>query len=212
MTITSLGLRSIMDNSRFIWKHAVNQADRIARSLIGRNRAKFGWKTLFLFPLLGEHIRFRKTLNITRKNLLFTKRLALDAAQGIFRGNARAEEIRLIEIETKKLLQNENQGYYTEKVRRKQLHEIELLIDHYLDLLDSNKVQYSEMIKVTYKSAKNYLSFLEDLLKAEQEVIQATLSTMRKGSKKERFRWFSKIQEASRDVRIEEIQSIFPEA
>jgi hypothetical protein len=200
-----------MSNLRTIWKHEANQADNIARSLIERNRVEFGWRILLVLPLLGDYIRFTKSLYLTRKNLLFTNRLAIDAAKEISRGKACAEEIRLIEIKTKKLLEKEKKGYYTEKVRRKQLHEIEVLVDHYIGLLNSNRTQYSEMLRVTYETSKNYLSFLNKLHNAEQEVIQATLATMRKGSKKERFSWFRKVQETSKQVRMEEAASIFPE-
>jgi hypothetical protein len=200
-----------MPNSRAIWKHEVNQAAKVAHNLIERDRVKSGWKKFFLPFLFHDYMRFRKSLNLTRKNLLFTKRLAFDAAKEISRGQARAEEIRWIEIETKKLLKKERKGYYTEKVRRKQLHEIEVLVDHYIGLLNSNKTQYSEMVIVTYETAKNYLAFLNKLHNVEQEVIKATLATMRKGSKKERFSWFRKVQEASKQVRMEEAASIFPE-
>jgi saccharopine dehydrogenase-like NADP-dependent oxidoreductase len=137
--------------------------------------------------------------------------LAFEAAKEISRGESHAGEIRFIEIKTTKLLEREKNGYYTEKVRRKQLHEIEMLVDHYLGLLNSNKTQYSEMVIVTYETPKNYLSFLNKLHNVEQEVIKATLATMRKGSKKERFNWFRKVQVASKQVRVEEAESIFPE-
>lgn len=198
-----------MGNSRIIWSHEINQADKIARSLIETRRVRFGWRILFPPSLLLNYIRFRKSLILTRKNLLFTKQSAFDAAKEIFYGKDRALEIRSIEIKTKKILGKEGKGYYTEKVRRKQLHEIELLIDHYLDLLNSNRMSYGEMIKVTYQSKKRYLSFLNELHEIEQEVIQAAITTMRKGSKKDRLRWFRKVQETSKKARMEEVERIF---
>ncbi len=174
------------------------------------SKVEFGWRVVLLFPLLETYVRFRKRLNLTRKNLLFTKRLAFAAAKEISQGKGRAEEVRFIEIKTKELLEKEKKGLYTEKVRRKQLHEIEVLVDHYLGLLNSNRASFPEMIRTSYQSYKDYLSFLHKLHHAEQEVIQATLATMRRGTKKDRRGWFRKVMETCRQVRMEEAERIFP--
>lgn len=198
-----------MGNSRAIWKHEVNQADKIARDLIDASRIKLGWRILLLPNFIVDYIRFKKSLMLTRKNFLFTKRFAFNAAKQIYRGENRAEQVRFIEIKTTKLLDKERKGYYTEKIRRKQLQEIEQLIDHYLRLLRSNKNKYAEMIRAIYQSRKEYLSFLNALQKVEQEVIQAAITTMKKGSKQERLNWFGKVEEAFKKARMEEAEKIF---
>lgn len=198
-----------MGNHRIIWNHEVRQADEIARSLIDRSRIKFGWRVLLLPSFLVDYIRFKKNLVITRKNFLFTKRMAFYAAKGIHGGESHALEMRLIEIKTKKLLDRERKGYYTEKIRRKQLREVELLIDHYIDLLNSNRKKYKEMIKATYQSKQKYLSFLNRLQKAEREVIQGSIRTVRKGTRQERIEWFGRVEEAFEKARMEEAQDIF---
>ena len=200
-----------MRNSRIILKHETKQAERIARNLLETKKAKFGWKALFSLSPLVYYIRFRKRLIVIRKNLLFTKRLASNAAREIFRGKNRVVEERLIEIKTKDLLDKDRKGLYTEKVRRKQLREIELLIDHYLRLLNSNETNHANMIRVSYQSKKKHLSFLNELQQIEQEVIQASIMSVRKGSKKDRLSWFKKVQETSNKVRMEEVERIFPE-
>lgn len=200
-----------MRNSRIILKHETKQADRIARNLLETKRTKFGWRALLLPSLLADYIRFRKRLILIRKNLLFTKRLASSAAREIFRGKNRVVEERLIEIKTKELLDKKRKGLYAEKVRRKQLREIELLIDHYLRLLNSNETNHANMIRESYQSKKKYLSFLNELQQIEQEVIRASILSVRKGSKKERLSWFKKVQETSSKIRVEEVERIFPE-
>ena len=200
-----------MRTSQIIWKHEVKQAGRIARNLLEIKKAKFGWRVLFPLSLLVDYIRFRKRLILIRKNLLFTKRLATNAAREIFRGKNRVVEERLIEIKTKELLDKERKGLYAEKVRRKQLHEIGLLIDHYLRLLNSNETNHTNMIRVSYQSKKKHLSFLNELQQIEQEVIQASIMSVRKGSKKDRLSWFKKVQETSNKIRMEEVERIFPE-
>ena len=201
-----------MGNQRAIWNHEVNQANKMARRLVDASRMKFGWRMLILPYFLVHYIHYKRNLILTRKNLLFTKRMAFDASKEIVGGESHATQIRLIEIKTKKLLDTQKKGYYTEKLRRKQLQEIELLIDHYLHLLNSNEKKYGDMIRTTYASRQKYLSFLNKLQKAEQEVIQAAITSMKKGSKQERLAWFRRVEEVSKEARGGEVEQIFPDA
>ncbi|MGD2124539.1 MAG: NF038143 family protein [Desulfobacteraceae bacterium] len=198
-----------MGNSRVIWNHETKEANKIARTLIDANRERSWWMIILLPLFLVDTIRYKKDLFLTRKNFLFTRRLAFNAAKEIFRGEHHGTQMRLIEVKTKEILDRQKKGYYTEKVRRKQLHEIELLIEHYLKLLKSDKNSYEEMIRVTYGSKQNYLSFLNKLQKAEQEVLQAAIKTMSKGSKHERLTWFGKVGRAFKQARMEEAEEIF---
>ncbi len=199
-----------MGNSRAIWNHEVDQAKRVAQSLVDARGIAFGWRILLLPHFLIHYMTYKKNLILTRRNLLFTKRMAFDVAKKIEGGGSHATQFRLVEIKTKKLLDKERKGYYTEKLRRKQLQEIELLVDHYLHLLNSMEKRYAEMIRATYKSREKYVSFLNRLQKAEQEVIQAAITSMKKGSKQERLIWFRRVEEASKEARLEEIEKVFP--
>lgn len=201
-----------MGNDRAIWNHEVDQANKIARSLVDASRIKFGWQILLLPSFLVQYIYYKKKLINTRKNLLFTKRMAFDAAKQITGGESHAAQTRVIEIRTKKLLDKERKGYFTAKLRHKQLSEIELLIDHYLHLLNSKGKNYAQVLRTTYPSKQKYLSFLNKLQKAEQEVIRAAITNMKKGSKQERLNWFGRVEDASREVRMEEVGELFPGA
>ncbi|MGD8226467.1 MAG: NF038143 family protein [Desulfobacteraceae bacterium] len=201
-----------MENERIIWNHEINQANKIARSLVDARRIKFGWRILLLPNFLIHYIYYKKNLVLTRKNLLFTKRLAFDAAKEIAGGGSHATQIRLVEIKTKKLLDKERKGYYTEKLRRKQLSEIALLIDHYLNLLDSKGKNHAELVRAQYLSKEKYVAFLDKLQKAEQGVIQAAITSMKRGSKQERIAWFKRLAAASTKARGEEVEQIFSDA
>ncbi|UCB49946.1 MAG: NF038143 family protein [Deltaproteobacteria bacterium] len=200
-----------MGSSRVIWNHEVHQANKIARSLVDASRIKLGWGILLFPNFLIHYMVYKKNLILTRKNLLFTKRMALDAAKEIEGGGSHAMQFRLVEVKTKKLLDKERKGYYTEKLRRKQLQEIELLIDHYLHLLNSKGKKYAEMIRTTYETRQKYLAFLNRLQRSEQEVIQAAIATMKKGSKQERLTWFGRVEEVSKEARLQEVEQIFPD-
>ena len=181
----------------------------MACGIIETKQPPVNWRILLLPLWISDHIRFKKSLSLTRKNLLFTKRLAFDAAKEIFGGKDRALEFRLIEIKTKNLLDKEKKGLYTEKIRRKQFAEIDLLIDHYLALFNSNRKAYGEMVKAAYSSKKTYQSFLSKLQKSEEEVIQASITSVRRGSKKDRTRWFQKVKSTSKKIKTAEVDMIF---
>lgn len=198
-----------MENFRAVWKHEVAQAGQIAKILLDDKKATADW-TIILLPLfLYKVYQYRKDLCFTRKNFLFTKQLAYDAAKNIYQGKEQAWEFRRIEIQTKEILDKEKKGFYTEKIRRKQLSEIDLLIKHYLELFNAKQSKYAEIIKEIYQSKGNYLTFLSTLRKAEDDVILAAITIMRKGTKKERREWFQKVRETTKKVRLAEAEEIF---
>ncbi len=198
-----------MANPRAIWNHEVKKANKIARRLLDNRRVKAGWRILLLPFFLLDYFRFKKHLWVTRKNLLFTKQLAFDGARAIFEGSDRPTEISVIEKKTRGLLDRDKKGLYTEKIRRKQLHEIELLFDHYLGLLHSNRSDYDEMTKASYQTKRKYVAFLNTLQTAEDEVLQASITTVRTGTKKDRRLWFEKVKAATKKVRLAEAGNIF---
>jgi hypothetical protein len=198
-----------MKNFRIIWKHEVRQVDRIVKALLEDKKVDLDWKIILLPILLNNVYQYRKNLRFTRKNILYTKQFAFDAAKNIFQGKDQAWQFRQIEIQTQEVLNKEKRGFYTEKIRRKQLSEIELLIQHYLDLFSSEQSTYPAIIKDKYPSKENYLAFLSALQKTEEDVIQAAITTMRKGSKKARRQWFQKVKETTNQVRVTEADQIY---
>ena len=198
-----------MSSINAIKKFEMRQTSQIANDLIDKPKSKFNWR-IIIFPLHGyDFIRYRRRLRVLRKNLFFTKKLALEAANNIHQNKERTWEIRRIEIQTGEILDKEKKGYYTDKIRNRQLREIEFLIDHYLDLLSLNQSGYDDMVKARYPSKGSYQNFLSSLSKHEEDVIQAAVSTMRKGSKKERREWFDKVRAATRKVRSTATDKIY---
>ena len=194
---------------RSIQKFEKRQTNQIAAALIVLEKSRFYWRMIFFPFFLYDLIRYRRRLQVLRKNLFFTKRFALDAGKNIHQGKERAWEIRRVEIRTRDILDKEKKGFYTDKIRNKQLKEIEFLVNHYLDLLGSNQPGCQDAIKAKYTSKGSYLKFLNSLQKVEEEVIQAAVTTMRKGSKKERRLWFDKVRAATKKIRMEEAEKIY---
>lgn len=198
-----------MTKFRAIWHHEVGQASQIAKILLANKKVTINWKIILLPVFLYDFYNYRKDLRFTHKNFLFTKQLAFDAAKNIYQIKDQAWEFRRIEIKTQEILDKERKGFYTEKIRRKQLSEIEVLIKHYLDLFGSKKSKYPAIIRESYPSKGHYLAFLSTLHKAEEGVIQAATTTMRKGTKKDRREWFQKVRETTKQVRMAEADQIY---
>jgi len=196
---------------RKIWQHEVRQADKVAGVLTATSKAKFGWRSLLLPLFLADYFRHHGRKRRTRKNLLFTKQLAFDAAKNVYKTGEPAWEIRKYEIKTQEILDKEKKGLYTDKIRRKQLLEIQFLMNHYLDLLNSDGSNYYGLIKTKYPSKGKYLGFLNKLQKTEEEVIQAAITTVRQGSKKERRQWYDKVRATTKKVRREDADRIYEE-
>jgi len=194
-----------------IKKYEIHQTAQIAAALIDMTKSRFNWR-IIVFPFyIYDFIRYRRRLQVLRKNLFFTKQYALEAANNIHRGKERAWEIRQIEIKTRDILDKEKKGFYTEKIRNRQLREIDFLISHYLELLGSNQPGYKGAIKATYTSKGSFVNFLSSLQKLEEEVMQAAISTMRKGTKKERRLWFDKVRAATKETRMKAADRIYAE-
>ena len=200
-----------MKSYRAIKKYEIRQTGKIATALIEMEKSKFNWRAI-VFPLFFyDFIRYRRRLHVLRKNLFFTKKFALEAGNNIHQGKERSWETRRIEIKTRDILNKEKKGLYTDKIRNKQLKEIDFLTDHYLDLLGSKQPNYKDAIKAKYTTKGSYLNFLNSLQKIEKEVIQAAITTMRTGTKKERRLWFDKVNATTRRIRMNEADRIYSE-
>lgn len=113
------------------------------------------------------------------QNLLFTKKLALEAALDIKKnGTSRATALSYIDSKTSELLDRVKKGLYSDEIRRQQIKEIETLIDHYCRLLQAQGEDYPSMVVNAYPNEKDYLSFLAQLKAAEKEVIIAAKLTL----------------------------------
>jgi hypothetical protein len=198
-----------MKNYRTIWQHEERQTDQVVKILLDDQKVPVNWRIILLPVYLYQLFKYRNKLGFTRKNMLYTKRLAFQAAKNIDQGKDQAWELRQIEIKTKEVLNKEKRGFYTEKIRRRQLPEIEYLINHYQALINTKQSTYSAIIKEIFPSKGQYLTHLSSLQKLEDDVIQAAITTMRKGSKAERRKWFQKVKEATKQIRQTEADHIY---
>jgi hypothetical protein len=198
-----------MSNHTVIWNHEKAQARQIAQGLVAQRPDISGWRVIKL-PMVGfKLMNWKNKVRLAQRNLLFTKELAFMAAKSVDQGEDRALELGRADLKTREVLNNDKQGYYSEKIRKKQLLEIELLFDHYLLLMKSQGSNYKDLIRSAYKDKGSFSEFLEKLEDRESAVIQAALSSMRKASKKERADWFKRVRKLTSEARETELNRIF---
>jgi hypothetical protein len=159
-----------------IYQEERSVARAVAADVIGTQ--SFGvWDFVippFFFINLLKHNRRKEAFVL---NLLYTKKLALDAAREMAANglNREAALEKAAEI-TGRVLAADNKGVYSDKVRQQQLREIDLLIGHYYDLIMSEGKTYEAMLKGACRDRQIYLEFVRQLNGAEKEVDRAALS------------------------------------
>ena len=142
------------------------------------------------------------------QNLLFTKKLALEAAFDMVQNNkSMGDVITNIMKKTDTILESEEvRGIYAETIRQHQIKEIQLLIDHYQKLLCSEGIDYESLVLNTYGTIDNYVAFLDELNTAEQEVTHAAQETVGEKADKQMA---SEMKRASDRVRSATAERIF---
>jgi hypothetical protein len=166
------------------------------------------WAFMIPFIFVFSFLKYKRTSETFALNFLFTKRLALDAALDIIKkGLQRQDVIVRINDKTRDVLASDTQGVYSEKIRMKQMNEINLLLDHYLKLLEAEGKNYKSLLKNAYQTQDNYRTFLQQLTAAEKAVNQAALQTV--GKSETAHEIISEMENATESIRTEEAKIIF---
>jgi len=122
---------------------------------------------MFLFDFLRRSSETRRYSDL----FLFPRKLALNGALNILNGEDRKEVLSQIEDDTKHWLASLN--LYSERLHRKHMDVIDLLVDHYSKLLHAEGDNYPGLIKDAYQARESYEAYLHRLSTAEQEVDHA---------------------------------------
>lgn len=137
------------------------------------------WEVMMPIIFILKFVRFRQSREVFILNALFTRNLALKAALDMA-ANDRPREavISAIGAETDRILESDTEGVYSREIRRCQMIEIDILIDHYGRLLSGPGQDYASMLKDAYQSGRDYSTFLTRLAAAEKEVTLAAQQTL----------------------------------
>ena len=122
---------------------------------------------MFIFDFLRRSSETRRYSTL----FVFPRKLALDGALKIIKGEDRKKIFSEIEEEMKQWLSSLN--LYSERLHRKHMDEIDLLIDHYSKLLHAEGNNYPDLVKDAYPTRESYEAYLHRLSAAEQEVDHA---------------------------------------
>ena len=180
-------------------------ARTVAHTVI-KSRPISVWEFMIPLLLIFSFAKSKETREVFIQNFLFTKRLALKAARDIIeKGQQKKKILSGIEDETKRLLTSIKEGIYSEEVRRKQMAEITLLVDHYCLLIDAEGNDYASWVINAYQRPENYLAFLEKLKRAEKEVYGAAMQTVGTQTSAEMVATMEKTTERIRMAAVEKI-------
>jgi hypothetical protein len=137
------------------------------------------WDVTIPVIFILNFMRQKQKREIFSQNILFTKKLALEAALDIKKkGTSRKAALSHVESKTRELLDRVKKRIYSNEIRRQQIKEVETLIDHYCRLLEAKGEDYPTMVRNAYGSEKAYLNFLDHLQAAEKEVTDAAKQTL----------------------------------
>jgi hypothetical protein len=166
------------------------------------------WEFLIPIIFIMNWMKDTQRRDMFIQNLLFTKKLALNAAFDMVKNNKKRDEvIESIRERTDSILKAEEvKEIYSETIRECQMKEIELLIDHYLKLLRSDGTDYESLVLSSYGRIDGYKSFLETIKAAEQDVTLAAQETV--GEKADK-KMASEMKIASDKIRSAKAERIF---
>ena len=165
------------------------------------------WEITIPILFVTNFFRFKRSREVFTLNFLFTKKLALEAAfEMIKKGHSKDEAMSRIKDKTRNILASDQKGVYSQKVRQKQLNEMELLIDHYRRLLGADGKDFTSMMKHAYRTRESYDKFLGKLKGAEIEVNRAAKQTVKISTASELV---SKMEKAAERIRMARAEKIF---
>jgi hypothetical protein len=165
------------------------------------------WEIMIPVIFILNYAKMKQSREVFIQNQMFTKKMALDAALDMRKKDTSKETVMAqIESKTKDLVSSVPGGIYSDDIRRQQLKEMDLLIDHYCKLLGASGKDYASLVASAYGSAPEYQSFLNRLQSAENEVMGAARRTL--GDQTD-MAAAAKIESISAHIRTAEAKKIF---
>jgi len=163
------------------------------------------WHFLVPFIFMYDFFRMKVETTVFTRNFLFTKKLALDAAFEINKGEDRQSKLARIERETRDWLTS--QKFYSWRIHQGQIKEANLLLDHYLKLLGVEGESYPSLVKSAYQNQAQFEFFQRQLTALEREIDQAVMDTL--GVTEEIWESMSIKQTVIDKIRTEEVRKLF---
>ena len=97
------------------------------------------WEVLIPIIFIFGYMKSKENREVFAQNVLFTKTVALQAAFDMLKKDlSRDAAMERVRSKTKDMIASIPEGIYSNEIRREQLKEIDLLVDHYCRLLNSD--------------------------------------------------------------------------
>ncbi len=181
-------------------------AKTVASAVIGQNPVT-AWDVLIPIVFVFNVLKFKRAREIFTLNFLFTKKLALQGAFAMVKsGQSREDALAQIRDQTSRILASDKKGIYSNKIRQKQMREMELLLDHYLRLLNADGKDYVSMVKQAYRTRQDFAAFVKELEGIEKEVNRAAGQTVGTASASDIV---SKMEETAHRLRAAQVETVF---
>jgi hypothetical protein len=165
------------------------------------------WEVLIPVIFILSFMRSKEQREIFAQNLMFTKKMALEAAfEMLHKKQSKEAVLRRIASKTQDLLASVAGGVYSEAIRQKQMQEIDLLIDHYGKLMGGDGGNYVTLVASAYRTREDYEVFLDRLTSAERRVTEAARETL--GNQTD-DQMVARIDTASDRFRRQEVETIY---
>jgi hypothetical protein len=163
---------------KIILEHERSMARAVAGSLI-QPKPVTVWEVMIPVIFILNFAKIRQSREVFIQNHLFTKNMALKAAFDMFKKELNKQVVmESIESQTQKTLSSVPDSIYSDEIRREQIKEIELLVDHYGKLFRADGENYAALVVSAYQTRKNYAAFFKQLKAAENDVMMAARRTL----------------------------------
>jgi hypothetical protein len=165
------------------------------------------WEVMIPVIFIMGYMRAKADREVFTQNMLFTKKMALEATRDMIRENhTKAAVLMRIELQTKELLATAPAGIYSDAIRQEQLREIDLLIEHYCKLIQAEGNDFASLVLSAYRSREDYTAFQQKLTAAERKVTRAARQTLKARTDS---KMVARIEAATNQLRLKEVESIF---
>jgi len=163
---------------KIILEHERSMARAVAGSLIQPKPISV-WEVMIPVIFILNFAKTKQSREVFIQNHLFTKNMALKAAFDMFKKELNKQAVmESIESQTQKTLSSVPDSIYSDEIRREQIKEIELLIDHYGKLFKADGENYAGLVVSAYQIRENYAAFFRQLKAAENDVMMAARRTL----------------------------------
>jgi hypothetical protein len=181
-------------------------AKSVASVVIGQSPVT-AWDVLIPIVFVFNVLKFKRAREIFTLNFLFTKKLALQGAfDMVKKGQSREDILGQIRDRTSQILASDQKGIYSNKIRQKQMREMELLLDHYFRLLNAEGKDYGSMVRHAYRTPQDLAAFVKELEGIEKEVNRAASQTAGTASAPDII---AKMEEIAGRLRKAQVETIF---